>query len=320
MKPLLSICIPTYNRFLILKDSIEEIIPHAFEKNIEICFSNNASTDETDDFLSILSHKYRNVKYNLQSSNKGIDQNMIDVINMASAEYILPLGDDDKLIIDNLDFLLKKLLDKPDIVILNGFHNKKEHLPEDLTSCSFDNPNNAFEKLWDKMPFGSFVFNKDLINQQYSEKYLNTSHAYTGFIWESLYDKYSLSNSIFIICLKEPIIIFKSEIKTWRNDTFKIMFYEIPKWFDLLSDKYPIIIQNSILKNYLNNIVKLDVLLHYRANGYLSKEVVNKYSDYFSAFHKRKFFLITYIPNFLAKFILYSSLKTKDTIKWIIRW
>ena len=170
------------------------------------------------------------------------------------------------------------------------------------------------------MPFGSFVFKNELINQQYFDKYLNTSHAYTGFIWESLYDKYSLSNSILIICLKNPIITFKTEIKTWKDDTFKIMFYEIPKWFDLLSDKYPIIIHNNIMKNYLENMVRLNVLLSYRANGYLSKETANQYSDYYSSYYKRKIFIITYVPQFFAKFCLHSSIKVKDIIKWIIRW
>jgi abequosyltransferase len=50
-KPLLSICIPTYNREKYLKSAIESVLSQADEKNrnlIEICISDNCSKDNTE--------------------------------------------------------------------------------------------------------------------------------------------------------------------------------------------------------------------------------------------------------------------------------
>lgn len=320
MKPILSVCIPTYNRYSILKESLKGRLDFFKDLNIEICISNNASIDNTKFFIDSLADSYDFVRILHQSHNKGLEQNMIDVMKMADGEYILPIGDDEEIEIIHLNELVEFLKYSPDLLILNGKHGVENHLDMDIIKQKFITPSDAFPFLWSKMPPGSFIVKRDILDNYNYKKYMGTSHAYTGWTWDYLEAKYRKNNNIEIMFFSSPVINFKEEEKTWKNDTFKIMFYEIPKWFDLLSDKYPVIIQNNILKNYLQNMVKLNVLLSYRVNGYLFKEIVNKYSVYFSANQKRNIVLIAYIPEFFAKFILYGSLKTKDTLKWIIRW
>ena len=47
-KPLLSICIPTYNRAELLRDNLEHIVSDPdFDDEVEIVISDHCSTDET---------------------------------------------------------------------------------------------------------------------------------------------------------------------------------------------------------------------------------------------------------------------------------
>lgn len=300
MNPKLSICIPTYNRCEILKDSINEIIPILVDKNIEICISNNSSTDNTHEYIQSLIKLYPVIKYKRQLRNVGIDQNMMDVMLMATGEFILPLGDDDKIIVENIDKEILSSMSDIDIKVLNGKHGEHYHLSKYLLGIIFYEPEVAFLNLWEKMPFGSFVFRKELLNKSLLKKYLDTSHAYTGIIWEAINDKFITTKKITIACGVLPLIIFKNEIKTWEKDAFKIMYYEIPLWFNLLSNKYPVIINEKILDNYLNKMSKIQYLLYYKSQYDNFKNNIELYMSFFSKHQKNKAHLIALIPNIIA--------------------
>ena len=70
MKPLVSICIPTYNRAEYLKETIESIImqPEFQSGEVEIVVSDNASTDATNDVCRQYSH-YDNFVYHKNPGN-----------------------------------------------------------------------------------------------------------------------------------------------------------------------------------------------------------------------------------------------------------
>lgn len=320
MKPILSICIPTYNRCEILVDSIEEVIPLLIKKNIEVCISNNASTDGTDLFLSDLVQKYPQVKYQKQLSNVGIDQNMIDVIKMTTGDFILPMGDDDKLMFLNLEDELSRMDKDFDIYVLNGVHNEENHLPKHLIAKSYSSPDTAFRDLWDRMPFGSFLFNKKLFDEKYFDKYLNTSHAYTGILWESLFDNYILNNKVKVECGVLPLIEFKQEEKTWRNDAFKIIYFEIPLWLTLLSDKYTVIKRDKILDNYLNDLSQSRRLFNFLVENDNYRDDVKKYLTFFNKKQIRVAKLVGLVPQPVARLVIKNLNYLKSKVKWIIRW
>lgn len=64
-KPLLSICIPTYNRSQYLKKSIDSIViqKEFLNGSVEIVISDNASTDDTEGLLRPYVEKYSNFYY-----------------------------------------------------------------------------------------------------------------------------------------------------------------------------------------------------------------------------------------------------------------
>jgi glycosyltransferase involved in cell wall biosynthesis len=106
-RSLLSICVPTFNRsecLDILFRNIEKV-KEMFGEQIEICVSNNQSTDRTAQVIENW-HERLTLKVVTQETNIGGNKNIIEVTRLASGKWILIIGDDDELITENLGQLL----------------------------------------------------------------------------------------------------------------------------------------------------------------------------------------------------------------------
>ena len=64
----LSICIPTYNRALLLKECVESFLPEAVKYDIPIFISDNASSDNTKDVVEKLREVYPDIIYSRNQS------------------------------------------------------------------------------------------------------------------------------------------------------------------------------------------------------------------------------------------------------------
>lgn len=120
--PLISICVPTYNRAKWLVNIIEDLLLalERFEEQIEVCVSDNCSIDHTDKVLEKLKGK-KYFKHQRQDSNLGAARNIAAVSFLASGRWILLVGDDDRLDLDSIAELLKLLItaDDNEWLILN---------------------------------------------------------------------------------------------------------------------------------------------------------------------------------------------------------
>ena len=273
---------------------------------VDIFISDNHSVDGTGDYLKGVSSQYDFIKYVTQKKNIGIDRNMLFVMSMAKSKYIFPLGDDE-LIEDNvLSTLISQYLTKDlDLLVMNGRHVEanhkvRHHLPIHLNDAIFSNPIEAFEALWDKMPMSSFIVNAKSLEEIDDVKYLGTSHAYTGIVWDYLIQKYKSFGYVNIQCTSEPIIIFRKIPKTWRANAAKIMFHEIPLWFKKLPKEYP---KKTVLE-YMKSQSNILNLLTYRASGQLDQSFINSYMTDFSKQEKKKAVLIANMPLGLSKIIM----------------
>lgn len=87
-KPLLSICIPTYNRAEYLEKTLKSIIrqPEFNLENVEIIISDNCSSDTTKHLCESISEKYANVKYFCNKENIS-DRNFSLVLGRASGVF-----------------------------------------------------------------------------------------------------------------------------------------------------------------------------------------------------------------------------------------
>ncbi len=108
-RPLLSLCIPTFNRADCLFQCLKSLIPQIDEnisKIIEIIVNDNASNDATQYLMSILVKKYPFLHYFRNETNTGAFRNIFETAQKARGEYVWLFGDDDLI----LDGALSRLL------------------------------------------------------------------------------------------------------------------------------------------------------------------------------------------------------------------
>lgn len=117
----LSICIPTWNRCEYLKENILSLISQV-EKfsltNVEICISDNASSDKTEQLCRALCAQYSYITYHRASKNFGANANFQTVLEKASGEYLWLLGDDDFIVDDVIVNVMNDMIHfKPALIV-----------------------------------------------------------------------------------------------------------------------------------------------------------------------------------------------------------
>jgi glycosyltransferase involved in cell wall biosynthesis len=123
----LSLCIPTYNRALYLRELLPNLIAEVGTANqsamrVELLISNNASTDETDSYLGTLS--CRGLRVYRNAENIGADRNFLACIERASGEYVWLFGDDEVIVPGGIARIMKLLSkEQPFLVILRDGKN-----------------------------------------------------------------------------------------------------------------------------------------------------------------------------------------------------
>ncbi len=118
-KPLLSICIPTYNRDKILKLALEKLLPqiNKYKDLIEIIISDNASTDNTQLIIEEFTKKFCDLNFVLfkHKENTGYFGNFKKCRELSKGKYFWLLSDDDHLNNSVLDLVMEILLHNDDI-------------------------------------------------------------------------------------------------------------------------------------------------------------------------------------------------------------
>mgnify|MGYP000609158432 CR=1 FL=1 len=124
---IISICIPTYNReqyLLALLNSIEKAVAFSgLFDCIEVCVSDNASTDDTVRQLNEFMERSKlSVNYVVQLENVGPDRNYLECTKNAAGEYIWFLGSDDLVSENSLVEIFYALKYEPALVIFERYN------------------------------------------------------------------------------------------------------------------------------------------------------------------------------------------------------
>lgn len=121
MPPLVSICIPTFQRAAQLAPTlarVAEVIAKAgWQERVEICLSDNASGDDTPAVIGAFQRAGVTVRKFRQAENVGFARNLRTVAQMAEGEYLLFQGDDDALAAGVCTTLDRALADRPAIAL-----------------------------------------------------------------------------------------------------------------------------------------------------------------------------------------------------------
>ena len=96
-RPLLSICIPTYNRAPFLAELLEALLPQLTpaRPDVELVLSDNASTDETAAVIASFRTRGLPLRISRNEENLGADENFLRCHALARGRYLWLLGDDD---------------------------------------------------------------------------------------------------------------------------------------------------------------------------------------------------------------------------------
>ena len=140
-QPILSICIPTYNRAEKLKKSLGIICDQLYyidSNDVELVVSDNCSQDDTREVVKSFITTGCHITYFCNDSNIGPDRNFLKCINCANGKYIWLIGDDDFLqdgiimcIINSIkskDFGLVHLRNIKDVDLCLQFENRHDFL------------------------------------------------------------------------------------------------------------------------------------------------------------------------------------------------
>lgn len=120
---LLSICIPTYNRAVYLKASLETLVVQNRFDEIEVIVSDNASTDETESVVRKFQEQFGNIVY--FKNEKNVRDKNFPLVLMRATGVFRKLCNDTILYQDGtvsymLDIVSKNLTEKPVLFFLNG--------------------------------------------------------------------------------------------------------------------------------------------------------------------------------------------------------
>lgn len=222
----LSFCIPTHNRAVYLKETLNSIISQATE-DIQIVISDNASTDHTKEVVDDASKKFSNIIYYCWDSNQGADVNYLKAVDLASGEYCWFLGSDDIIEKGAVKKILKEILSRHDIYLcseylcdLNMRPYKIHYLLDEKTESrvfDFSDDDELLEYFTlaqsQSALFGylsSIIFNKQKwIKVKYDE-------SYTGTLYSHMFMLYSfIKLGCILKYIKEPLVYWRS-----GNDSF----------------------------------------------------------------------------------------------------
>lgn len=112
LNPLVSICIPVFNGGSFIYRAIESCI-HQSYKNIEIIVVDNASTDDTKKVVMAYAARDRRITYFANDKNIGPVRNWLRTFQLASAEFVQPLGHDDWLSRNHTEEAVRQILKHP---------------------------------------------------------------------------------------------------------------------------------------------------------------------------------------------------------------
>lgn len=316
MEPILSICIPTYNRAQYLSQAIESVVEQIsplLSDKIEICVSDNASTDNTKEIVErYMSKNICRITYHINEVNIGADKNFLKVIEIAKGKYCWWLGSDDQLEDNSLDRILSVLQERH-----SNFYLLSQNCYDKNMKKRFECGNHILPKSTDgflelddlltdsilQLGYISVLIVKrlDFIKQTpLEQKYIGSCYIHTYKIM------YELNNGKKIYFIKKPSVKWRS-----GNDSFleNLKFYERAKldiegYTSIASEIFG---KNSLeYKKVINAVVvnpMINLIVAMKFGNIKRKNIIRLYSVLmdFPMLYIKAFF-ISCIPTYLFHF------------------
>ncbi|MBT4551840.1 glycosyltransferase family 2 protein, partial [bacterium] len=135
LKPLLSICIPNYNRAQFLAKNLNSIAKQN-QPGIEIVVCDDRSPEDIKSVIEKFKIKYPkvNLKYKQNKINLGFDKNVLKTVSLANGEYCWLLSNDDKILPESINKIIKTIKKHPHLALILINYQRYDHLLKKITS------------------------------------------------------------------------------------------------------------------------------------------------------------------------------------------
>lgn len=321
-QPILSICIPTWNRWYVIEKTINSVCtqPEFENWDIELIISDNASTDNTEQIIKNFQCKYKNIKYFRNSSNIWWMKNILKSYSLWTWKYLWCLWSDDFLAQWCLWYTLNVINSySPTIIIHRNVISKKFNVLKNNffynnVLYKFPSQKSYFDFLWDQFNLDKNSF--DTLESQItriswyiisSEYFKISKNNVISEEWIDFFNTFSFIQTLLVhsINVSNPIILF--------NESYV--------WQDVNSDKN----YQKKFKKSVDNIDKsFKFKVFYNDACYLSKCLNNKYHfnkntiRFFKSF--TNFRKLLYIANisFFSKIKSILPLEIRKKLWWFI--
>ncbi len=312
-KPILSICIATYNRSDYISETLNSIIPQ-LDDDTELLIVDGASTDHTQNIVEEFVKKDSRIRYIRLATKGGVDQDYDKSVELARGEFCWLFTDDD-LLKPGAISAVKELLPKGyDLIIVNAEVCNKD-LSKVIESHRVkiqknklyfpDDTDNFFIDVINHISFiGAVVIRRSVWLDRNRESYFGTDFIHVGVIFEK-----KIKTPILV--MSDPFISIRWGNAQWSPRGFDIWMFKWPKliWsFNIISSEAKHRIINPEPWRSLKFIAFQRRMGHYSMQSYktyLSKQKIN--------YGLRIFYLIIAIfPRKLFSFIYDFLYKIKN--------
>jgi glycosyltransferase involved in cell wall biosynthesis len=118
-RPQLSICIGTYNRADLLRQTLTHL-RDVCDDDVEIVVSDNCSPDDTQDVINSFAGRFRYFRAIRQPMNRGPLSNFAAATSLARGKYLYSFSDDDEIYMQGLQNAISIMEERPKIVAVFG--------------------------------------------------------------------------------------------------------------------------------------------------------------------------------------------------------
>ncbi len=239
-KPVLSICIPNYNRAELLLNNLRSIGKQATNK-IEVVITDDCSTENILESINTTKKEFPKLKLNFQINQKnlGFDKNVLHVINQANGKYCWLLSNDDELIPGAIKSVLDLVHKQPKLSLINVNYSRFDHLLQTKTADRmvdlkksklfvsadqfFFYPTESKKSYFKSLGVNALTMSTDIFRRDYWREAVVDNTSFIGhnfihiFVLASVIKKYP-----FIYFLAEPQVQYlASNHRAWPNNIWQ---------------------------------------------------------------------------------------------------
>ena len=222
----LAICIPTYRRPQMLKQCVLSAIASAEGRPISIFIADDSMSDINRPVLDELSAAHPFVRWQANTVNLGIDQNIRHVLSLSDCDYSWMIGEDDVFVPGAVAAMYDLVQQRSEPFIFSNYRYVTEDHSKVLGTAVAgiaEGPQDAADfvekNLWAVGFLGSCVLRRDALAQTSGEAYRGTYFTHVGRVLDIL------GREPLMYVSAQPAISNRAQgddTFTWKHDSFGV--------------------------------------------------------------------------------------------------